>query len=152
MHGEIMKIILRQDYEPLGKAGEVVIVKDGYARNFLLPKNIAVISTKSNMKILEEEQKMAGKRKDKEKIQAESLAEELGKISITATVAVGEEDRVFGSVTAQTIADLLKEKGFEIDKRKILLEEPIKALGVYTISIKLHPDVDCKVRVWVVKE
>ena len=147
-----MKIILRQDYEPLGKAGEVVIVKDGYARNFLLPKNIAVISTKSNMKILEEEQKMAGKRKDKEKIQAESLAEELGKISITATVAVGEEDRVFGSVTAQTIADLLKEKGFEIDKRKILLEEPIKALGVYTISIKLHPDVDCKVRVWVVKE
>ena len=152
MHGEIMKIILRQDYEPLGKAGEVVIVKDGYARNFLLPKNIAMISTKSNMKILEEEQKMAGKRKDKEKIQAESLAEELGKISITATVAVGEEDRVFGSVTAQTIADLLKEKGFEIDKRKILLEEPIKALGVYTISIKLHPDVDCKVRVWVVKE
>ena len=147
-----MKIILRQDYEPLGKAGEVVIVKDGYARNFLLPKNIAVISTKSNMKILEEEQKMAGKRKDKEKIHAESLAEELGKISITATVAVGEEDRVFGSVTAQTIADLLKEKGFEIDKRKILLEEPIKALGVYTISIKLHPDVDCKVRVWVVKE
>ena len=133
MHGEIMKIILRQDYEPLGKAGEVVIVKDGYARNFLLPKNIAMISTKSNMKILEEEQKMAGKRKDKEKIQAESLAEELGKISITATVAVGEEDRVFGSVTAQTIADLLKEKGFEIDKRKILLEEPIKALGVYTI-------------------
>ena len=80
------------------------------------------------------------------------MAEELGKISITATVAVGEEDRVFGSVTAQTIADLLKEKGFEIDKRKILLEEPIKALGVYTISIKLHPDVDCKVRVWVVKE
>ena len=147
-----MKVILKQDYESLGKTGDVVTVKDGFARNFLLPKDIAVVSTRANMKILEEEKKMAVHRKDKEKIQAEALAEELANVSITAAVTVGEEDKVFGSVTAQTIADLLKEKGFEIDKRKIILEEPIKALGVFTVSIKLHHDVDCKVRIWVVKE
>ena len=91
-------------------------------------------------------------REHKNKNEAENLARELEKISITATVAVGEEDRLFGSVTSQTIADLLQKKGHEIDKRKVILDEPIKALGVYTIPIKLHPDVEAKIRVWVVKE
>ena len=148
----MMKIILRQDYEPLGKGGDVVNVKDGYARNFLIPKKIAVLANSRNMKILEEEQKMMEHRRHKDQRNAAALAKELEKVSLTATVSVGEEDRVFGSVTAQTIADLLKEKGYEVDKRKIQIEEPIKALGIYNVVLKLHAEVEAKVRVWVVKE
>ena len=147
-----MKIILREDYNPLGKIGDIVTVKDGYARNFLIPKNIAVPAIPRNIKLLEEERKLLQHRQNKDKRKAEGIAKELGKISLTATVSVGEEDKVFGSVTAQTIADLLKEKGYDIDKRKIQLDEPIKALGVYNISVKLHPEVNAEVRVWVVKE
>lgn len=147
-----MKIILRQDYDPLGNIGEVVTVKDGYARNFLIPNKIGILATPKNMKILEEERKLLEQRQNKDRRVAEAMAQELGKTSLTATVSVGEEDRVFGSVTAQTITDLLKEKGYEIDKRKVQLEEPIKALGIYTITIKLHTDVEAKVRLWVVKE
>ena len=147
-----MKIILKQDFESLGKTGEIVNVKDGYARNYLIPKNIAALATAKNMQILEQEKKMSVFRQEKDKHVAEALAEELQKISITAAVAVGEEDKVFGSVTAQNISDLLAEKGHDIDKRKILLPEPIKALGVYTVPIKLHSDVEAKVRIWVVKE
>lgn len=147
-----MKIILKQDYETLGKAGEIITVKDGYGRNFLIPKGIAVTATERNMKILKEENKFQKVREEKGKRQAEALAEELEKISVTAAVAVGEEDRVFGSVTSQSIGELLQEKGYQIDKRKIILDEPIKALGVYTVPIKLHPEVEAKVRIWVVKE
>lgn len=147
-----MKVILREDHDTLGKVGEIVTVKDGYARNFLIPKRIAILATQKNMKVLEEEQKMRVRQQDKDKRKAEVEAQELGKTSLTATVSVGEEDRVFGSVTAQTIADLLKEKGYDVDKRKIQLDEPIKALGIYTVSVKLHSDVEAKVRVWVVKE
>jgi len=88
----------------------------------------------------------------REKRQAEALAKELEKVSLTASVAVGEEDKVFGAVTSQDIADLLREKGFEIDKRKILLDEPMKALGIYNVPIKLHPEVEVAIKVWVVKE
>jgi len=147
-----MKVILKQDYDPLGKIGEIVQVKDGYARNFLIPREIAISATPKNMKILEEDQKMAARRKDKDRRQAETLAEELEKVSLTATLAVGEEDRVFGSVTAQIIAELLKEKGYDIDKRKIHIEEPIKALGIYSVTVKLQAEVEAKIRVWVVKE
>jgi len=147
-----MKVILKQEYENLGKIGDVVEVKDGYARNFLIPQNIAVLANKRNVKILQEEQKMSERRRNKERRQAEKFAEELGNVSLTAAVKVGEEDRIFGSVTAQMISDLLKEKGFDIDKKKIELEEPVKALGVYTVGIKLHHDVEAKVRLWVVKE
>jgi large subunit ribosomal protein L9 len=149
---EIMKIILRNDYEFLGKAGEIATVKDGFARNFLIPKGIAVSATKSNMKRLEDERRMGVRQQQKDLQEAEALSKELEKVSVTATVAVGEEDRVFGSVTTQNIADLLKEKGFEVEKRKIILDEPIKALGVYTVPVKLHSEVEAKVRVWVVKE
>lgn len=146
-----MKIILRQDYEPLGKTGDIVTVKDGYARNFLIPKKVAVTATPKNMKILEEEHKLQGRRKEKDRIWAKNLAEELEQVSITAAVPVGDEDRIYGSVTPQMIADLLKEKGHEIDKRKIQIEEPIKALGVYTVSVKLYSDIEAKIRLWVVK-
>ncbi len=147
-----MKIILKQDFEGLGKAGEIVEVKRGYANNYLVPKNIAVEASPGNLKEYEEQKKREAAQLNRARKSAEELAKELEKVSCTASVSVGEEDKVFGSVTSQTIAELLKEKNFEIDKRKILLDEPIKALGIYDVPIKLHPDVEAKIKVWVVKE
>lgn len=147
-----MKVILRQDYESLGNSGDIVTVKSGFARNHLIPKGIAILANPRNIKIFEEERKLLHHRQNKDRRNAEALSQELEKVSLTATVTVGEEDKVFGSVTAQTIADLLKEKGYDIDKKKIQLDEPIKALGIYTVSLKLHADVEGKIRVWVVKE
>ncbi|MBC7185649.1 MAG: 50S ribosomal protein L9 [Calditrichaeota bacterium] len=146
-----MKVILKQDHDKLGKAGDVVEVKAGYARNFLLPRGIAVEATPSNLRAFEEQKRLESHRSERAKRSALALAEKLEGVSCTAPVAVGEEDRLFGSVTSQTIADLLREKGFDIDKKKILLEEPIKALGIYDVPIRLHPEVEAKVKVWVVK-
>jgi large subunit ribosomal protein L9 len=147
-----MKIILRQDFETLGHVGDVVTVKDGFARNYLIPRGVGVVFTPKAVKVLEEEKKHTARQEIKEQKQAVALAETLAGLSVTATVPVGEEDKVFGSVTSQNIAQLLAEKGHDIDKRKILLDEPIKALGVYDVAVKLHKDVDAKIRVWVVKE
>ncbi len=147
-----MKIILREVVDRLGERGDIVTVKDGYARNFLIPQGLALRATPGNMRTFEEQKKQLDVRENKTRRLADEVAKKLKSVSITATVSVGDEDRVFGSVTAQTISQLLKEKGFELDKKKILLEEPIKALGVYTIPIKLHHDVQGKVKVWVVKE
>ena len=147
-----MKVILRETHEKLGEAGSIVNVAKGYARNFLIPKKIALEYSKSSLKILEEEKKIKEVRKNKEKRVAEQLGIQLNKVSLTASVRVGEEDRVFGTVTTQDIANLLKEKGFNIDKKKILLEDPIKALGIYTIKIKLHSEVETSLKLWVVKE
>jgi len=147
-----MKIILRKDFEGLGKAGDIVTVKDGYARNFLIPQGIALKADTAAVKQLESEKKMEEMKISRSKKAAEQLAEELAKVSCTATVTVGEEDKVFGSVTTQQIADLLKEKGYEIDRKKIRLDEPIKALGIYDVPIKLHPEVETKIKLWVVKE
>jgi len=146
-----MKVILKKDVETLGPAGKIIDVKDGYARNYLIPQGIALKADEKNIKILEEEQKRLKLKLNKDKKNAELLAEKLNGVSCTATVSVGEEDRVFGSVTSQNIADLLKEKGFDIDRKKILLEEPIKALGIYEIPIKLHSEVEAKIKLWVVK-
>ncbi len=147
-----MKVILRKDIEKLGNAGDIVTVKDGYARNYLLPRGLAVPATPGNLRAIEEEKKLAELRANREKRAAEKLAEKLNSVSVTATVSVGEEDKIFGAVTTQMIADLLKEKGYDIDRRKIHLEEPIKALGIYDVPIKLHPEVEAKVKVWVVRE
>lgn len=147
-----MRVILCQDYERLGKSGEIVEVKDGYARNYLIPKKIAVEATKGNLKRVAEEEKLAELRRDRERKVAQKLGQEIEKVSLTALVPVGEDDRVFGSVTSQTIANLLKEKGYDVDRRKILLDEPIKALGIYTVPVKLHPEVEAKVKVWVVRK
>ena len=147
-----MKVILRQDFEQLGNMGDIVDVKQGYARNYLIPKGIALVANNQNLNRLKEEQRQASFRKDRDRHNAEHLAEELGKVSLTASVKVGEEDKVFGSVTSQDIANLLKDKGHEVDKKKIHLTEPIKALGIYDVPIKLHPEVEAKVKLWVVKE
>lgn len=147
-----MKVILKKTVENVGAEGTVVEVKDGFARNYLIPRNLAIMASAGSMKVYEEEKKQNEIQKVKEKKNAEKLAKDLAKVSCTIKVKAGEEDKIFGSVTAANIADLLKEQGFEIDKKKIVLEEPIKALGVYTIPVKVHPDVEAAVKIWVVKE
>ena len=147
-----MKVILRKDFETLGKVGEVITVKDGYARNYLIPQKIAYTALEGNVRALEEEKKSLLVKADQELTTAEILATELEKVSVTIPVQVGEEEKIFGSVTTQMISDVLKEKGYEIDKRKIDMDEQIKALGIYEVNIKLHPSVSTIVKVWVVRE
>jgi len=147
-----MKVILRQDFEQLGHVGDVVEVKDGYARNYLIPRKIAYRATESSVRQLEEEKKQHGRQLEKEKRTSENLAAEIEKVSITIQMKVGEEDKLFGSVTSQMVADSLKEKGFTIDKRHIELEDAIKALGIYNVGIRLPGGVNGKVKVWVVRE
>ena len=147
-----MKVILRKDYKDLGSAGETINVKPGFARNFLIPKGVALIATPENEKRYLKEIKQLNLKKELDKKRAEKLAKELENISCTITVQVGEEDKLFGSVTTQNIAEALESLGHTIDKRKILLDEPIKSLGIYSVPIKLFPDVEAKVKVWVVKE
>lgn len=147
-----MKVILRKNFDQLGKVGDLVEVKNGYARNFLLPRQIAYVATKGNIRALEEEKQLLAKKEVKELEAAKTLASELENVSITIPVKVGEEDKIFGSVTSQNICDALKEKGFDIDKRKIELEEPIKALGIYSINVKLHNEINAVVKTWVVRE
>lgn len=147
-----MKVILRKNFDQLGKIGDLVDVKDGYARNFLLPRQVAYIATKGNIRALEEEKQQLAKKEVKELAAAKVLATELENVSITIPVKVGEEDKIFGSVTSQMISDALKEKNYEIDKRKIDLAEPIKALGIYSVNVKLHSDVTANVKTWVVRE
>ena len=147
-----MKVILRQNFDSLGQIGDVVEVKDGYARNYLLPHKIAYAALKGNISALEEEKQNAAKKTQQELNSAEKLAAELEKVSITIPVQVGEEDKIFGSVTTQMIVDALKEKGYDVDKRKIEIEETIKTLGIYSVNIKLHTSVSTKIKVWVVRE
>jgi large subunit ribosomal protein L9 len=147
-----MKVILRKEHDKLGQVGTVVDVKDGFARNFLIPKGIAYAASEGSMRALEEEKKQAERRLSKERKSSEHLAGELEKLSITLKMNVGEDEKLFGSVTAQMIADELKTKGFDFDKRIIDLEEPIKALGIYNVSVKLPQNVTGKVKVWVVRE
>lgn len=147
-----MKVILRKNYEKLGEIGEIVDVKNGFARNFLIPRQIAYVATQGNIKAFEEEKKQILKKETKELEEAQKLATVLENVSISIPVKVGEEDKIFGTVTTQMIADSLKEKGYEIDKRKIEIAEPIKALGIYTVNVKLHPKVQSSVKTWVVRE
>jgi large subunit ribosomal protein L9 len=147
-----MKVILRKDIEQLGKVGQLVDVKDGYALNYLIPRGFAYVAVKGNVKAIVEEKKILEKRNLQELKNAQHLAADLEKISVTIPVQVGEEDKIFGTVTSQMIADSLLEKGYEIDKRKIELEEAIKTLGIYTANIKLHQNVTAKIKVWVVRE
>ena len=147
-----MKVILRKNFEALGQIGDVVDVKRGYALNYLIPRKIVYSAHEGNLKALEEEKKNVARKSEQELKVAESLSVELEKVSVTIPVQVGEEDKIFGSVTTQMIADSLKEKGFEIDKRKIEIEEQIKTLGIYSVNVKLHSSVNAKIKVWVVRE
>ena len=147
-----MKVILLKDIETLGSAGEVVEVKNGYGRNFLIPRNEALVASAANMAQFESRRKQQETLAERDRRAAEALAKKLETESITAQVKVGEEDRLFGSVTAQNVAELLDEKGYEVDRRAIHLEDPIRELGVYNIEVRLHPEVTAAVKLWVVKE
>jgi large subunit ribosomal protein L9 len=147
-----MEVILQKDVDRVGKAFDVVQVKDGYAINFLIPQQLAVIATPGKKQRIERDKK-AFERKEGTRVQnAEQLAKKLEELSITITVKVGEADKMYGSVTPQMIAEKIAKEGYNIHKKDIRLEEPIKALGVYNIQAHLHRDVTADLKVWVVKE
>jgi len=147
-----MEIILLEDIPPLGKVGDLVKVSDGYGRNYLIPNKLAIKATPKNKKQLEHEKRFAQDKTDKVKRDAEKLAKSVEEFSCTITKPVGESGKLFGSVTTKDIEEQLIENGFTIDRKKIELEEPIKNLGVYTIPIKLHPEVTANLKLWVVRE
>ena len=147
-----MEVILRDHVENLGRRGEIVKVADGYARNFLLPRKLALPATDANRKWVERERKIAEVRDSEERGAAEAIATRLAALELTITRKVGENDQLYGSVTNADIAELLAKKGFELDRRKILLPDPIKALGESTVPVKLHRDVTAQIRVTVAKE
>jgi large subunit ribosomal protein L9 len=147
-----MKVILRKDQEKLGLVGAVVDVRDGYARNFLIPQGIAYPASEGSVRALDEEKKQAQRRETKQLKSSQTLATEIEKLSLTIKVKVGEDEKLFGSVTSQDIADAVKEKGIELDKRIIEIPEPIKTLGIYTLDVKIHPKVTGKLKVWVVRD
>jgi large subunit ribosomal protein L9 len=147
-----MKVILRQDVPEFGSAGQTIEVKSGYGRNYLIPRNLAIPATKASVKAVDEIEKQKQIRQRKSRRAADIVKERIEKVSVSASVLVGEEDRVFGSVTANDIAGLLDAEGIKVDKRAIQLEEPIKALGVYTVPVKVDKDVTADLKVWVVKK
>lgn len=147
-----MEVILREDVEKLGQRGQVVKVASGYARNFLLPKRLAVAATESNKKIVAQERDAALRREAKDQSAAQELAKLLGALTLTTVQKSGESDVLFGSVTAKDIAELLEKQGYQIDRKKIQLDAPIKSLGEHKIAIKLHRDVTAEVTLAVNKE
>ena len=147
-----MEVILREHVDNLGKRGEIVKVADGYARNYLLPRKLALLATAGNRKHVERERKIMETREAEEKSSADAIASRLGLIDITIARRVGDTDQLYGSVTAGDIAEFLKVKGFEIDRRKLILPEAIKTLGEYNVPLKLHREVTVPLKVKVVKE
>ena len=147
-----MEIILREHVENLGRRGDVVKVAEGYARNYLLPRKLALAVTDNNKRQIEREKKLAEARDLEEKAQAEAIAQRLTQLDVEIARRVGENDTLYGSVTSQDIAQALKDKGFDIDKRKITLAEPLKALGESTVPVKIHRDVTAPLKVKVVAQ
>jgi len=147
-----MEIILRQAVENLGKPGDVVQVKPGYARNYLLPRGFAYEATPGNLKRIQLERDRLEAAENERRGVAQGLADKLEQVSLTFSARVGDEGKLFGSVTAADIAQQLDAQGFQIEKRQIDLHEPIKALGVYRVPIRLHADVKPEIRVWVIKQ
>lgn len=147
-----MQVILLEDIPSLGKIGDQVKVSDGYGRNFLIPKKKAVFATEKNLKALQHEKALVQHRLGKMKKDAVKMAQEIENLSCTFAKTVGESGKLFGSVTSMEIEAFLKENGMEVDRKKIVLEEPIKNLGMHTVAIKLQPEVTAHLKVWVVQE
>lgn len=147
-----MQVILKQRLEHLGQPGEVVSVKPGYARNYLIPQGFAYPATDSNLKRIEREKVQLQRRSEEELKAAQKRAGSIEGTSVTFTARAGDEGKLFGSITATDISDKLAEQGIEIDRRQIILDEPLKALGVFSVPVRLHPDVKPEVKVWVIKE
>ncbi|MBN2120749.1 MAG: 50S ribosomal protein L9 [Candidatus Omnitrophica bacterium] len=147
-----MKVILVSDIEGLGSKGKILEVKDGFARNYLLPQGKAFEATESNIRILRTREDKDNKLKEKDRKLAQGLAEKLSKLSLTLACQAKNNEELFGSVNAGMIASGLKEEGFDIDKEKIELPEPIKNLGIYNVKVRLQADVEAEVKIWVVKK
>ena len=148
-----VKVILRQTLDKVGREGEIVTVRPGFARNYLLPRGLAFEATASRMRELDDEQRRTEARSKREFLEARRRAAQLEGVSLTFQARAGEESKLFGSITAGDIADRLNEQGldFEVDRRQVDLDEPIKSLGVYTVAIRLHADARPEVKVWVIK-
>jgi large subunit ribosomal protein L9 len=147
-----MEVILREDIETLGARGVVVKVADGYARNYLLPKRLAVAATESNKKIVAQERDAHVRREAKLQSESEDLAKLMANVTLTFRHRVGENDHLFGSVTAKDIADALEAKGYRLERRKIMLDEPIRTLGEHTVTLRLHREVSTQIKVLVEAE
>jgi large subunit ribosomal protein L9 len=147
-----MEVILREDIERIGSRGQVVKVADGFARNYLLPKRLAVRATDANRKIVDQERQAHVRREAKQKGEAEELGRLLSGVTVTIPQKAGENDQLFGSVTAKDIAEALEKQNFSIDRRKITLDEPIKTLGEHKVPVRLHREVSVEITVQVVKE
>lgn len=147
-----MKVILLKNVDNLGEEGTVVNVKDGYGLNFLIPNGVARLATRNAIKAQEEERRQASRKLSKKKDDALALAKQLGSVEVVITAKVGEENRIFGSVTAQHVADALAALGFAVDRKKVEIEEDIRVLGVYTAKVKIHSEVSAEVKVRVEPE
>lgn len=147
-----MQVILLENVPSLGKAGDLVKVSDGYGRNYLIPQKKALLATEKSLKVIEHQKRQVQQRMEKTKKNAEKMAQQIENLSCTFIKTVGESGKVFGSVTSMDIENYLKENGIEVDRKRISLEEPIKNLGMFTVPIKLHPEVAAHLKVWVVQE
>jgi large subunit ribosomal protein L9 len=147
-----MNVILLEDVPSLGKVGDKVKVSDGYGRNYLIPQKKAILATEKNLKAVEHQKREVQHQLDKAKRDAQKEAQQIEQLSCTFAKTIGESGKLFGSVTSMEIEDFLKENGIQVDRKKILLEEPIKSVGMFTVPIKLHPDVTANLKVWVVQE
>lgn len=147
-----MKVILQEDVRNLGKMGDVANVSDGYARNYLIPKNLAIEANVKNVKSLEHEKRKLEDKAKKIRNEALGLSERLSSLTLTLRAKAGEEEKLFGSVTNKDVAEALKAEGLDIDRKRILLDEPIKRLGSYTVGVKVHPEVTAQVNINVVPE
>lgn len=146
-----MKLILRADIDNLGRLGDIVSVKPGFGRNYLLPQGLAMVATEANMRAFELERKKLQEQMDKIRFEAEELGKKLTEAKVILRVRVGDGDRLYGSVTNSNIVEVLEEQGLEVDRRKVILGDPIRSLGVYPVPVKLHPDVVCELSVAVVR-
>ena len=147
-----MEVVLKEDIENLGHMGDVVKVKDGYARNYLLPRGLVVLANKKNLKALEHEQRMIAQRRERLTKEAQGVSAKLAGVSLEFTAKVGEEGRLFGSVTTMDIEKALKDQGFDVERRRIVLDAPIKNVGDYEVPIRLRPEVMPSIKVKVVSE
>jgi large subunit ribosomal protein L9 len=147
-----MKVILKEDIKKIGSMGQTVTVADGFARNYLVPKGLAVQANIKNMKSLEHAKKVIQEKSKKMKASVQDFADRLSKITLVIKAKAGEEGKLFGSVTTMDIAEQLKNEGIEIDKKKISLDEPIKRIGTYAVSVRLHPEIDTQINLQVVEE
>lgn len=147
-----MNIILMETVENLGKVGDLVKVKDGYARNFLFPRNLAMVATDGNVKRIEKEKSKRLAIYEEQKKKAQAHAENLSKVSVTVTVEVNDQEKLYGNVSETEILKALEAEGQKIEKRQLVIEKPVDALGIFEVGVKLHPEVIAKIRLWVTKK